>query len=272
MSRVLATLGIEAVEVEPIADPAPWARAPRSFRVETQDHGVVKVRLMRGPHRAERASAFASGLADRRVPAPIGCVGAATVERWVDGADLASLSLRRDHVTAAADLLATLHRFSGLHPDERLPRTRAVTSVGRRAAAHLRELATAGRITSYERDSLQAILDDLPAASAWGLTHNDFCASNLVLEPGGSLVSIDNEHLVRGFLEYDVARVWYRWPMSTAMAETFERAYRVDRGPAPSADETRAWRLVATLKGAHLRHRLGAPNDDALAALRALIT
>jgi aminoglycoside phosphotransferase (APT) family kinase protein len=226
---------------------------------------------MRGPHRAQRASAFAAGLADPRIPVPIGCVGAATVERWVDGSVLASLPLQHEHVTAAADLLATLHRFPGLRPDEGLPRARAVAPVGKRAGAQLRELATAGRITDAERDSLQAVVEHLPATSAWGLTHNDFCGSNLVLAPGGSLVSIDNEHLVRGFLAYDLARVRYRWPMSTAMAHTFERAYGADRRSDSSADETRAWRLVATLKGAHLRHRIGAPNDDAVAALRALI-
>jgi hypothetical protein len=41
MRRVLDALGIEPVEVQPIADATPWARAPRSFRVRTRDHGVV---------------------------------------------------------------------------------------------------------------------------------------------------------------------------------------------------------------------------------------
>jgi aminoglycoside phosphotransferase (APT) family kinase protein len=271
LHRVLAALDIEPVAVEPVADAMPWARAPRSFRVTTRRHGVMKVRLMRGRHRAQRAVALAAALADPRIPVPIGCVGAATVERWVDGTVLTPPMCRPEHIVEAAGLLAAIHRFPGLGPDERLPGTRATPRFAARAAEQLRDLEVAGRLTTAEHDALSAVLDGLPPRSAWGLTHNDFCASNLVLMDDGSLVSIDNEHFMRGFLEYDVARVWYRWPMPVPAAELFASVYRRQRGPTPPDEEERAWRAVASLKGAHHRLRVGAPDDEALRALRALI-
>ena len=272
MATALTTLGIEPLEVVPIADAAAWSRSPRSFRVTTRRHGVVKVRLMRGPYRAVRATVLATQLGDPRVPVPLGCVGSTTVERWIDGVVLASTPLRAVHVDAAADLLAAIHGFEGVHEREGLPRQRRVAPVAARAARQLRELAAAKRLTSGEsRRLLRIVTAGLPVTSAWGLTHNDFCAANLVIDRGGTLVSIDNELFVRGFLEYDVARVWYRWPMPDWAERRFARRYRSAHEPVPAAGEQHAWRVVATLKGAHLRHRIGAPNADALAALRRLL-
>jgi thiamine kinase-like enzyme len=111
----------------------------------------------------------------------------------------------------------------------------------------------------------------LPASSPWGLTHNDFCAANLVIGEDSRLFSIDNELFARGFLEYDVARVWYRWPMPAWAERRFLGRYRSVHSPIPPDAEQLAWRVVATLKGAHLRHRIGAPNDHALALLRRLL-
>jgi thiamine kinase-like enzyme len=111
----------------------------------------------------------------------------------------------------------------------------------------------------------------LPARSRWGLVHNDFCATNLSVGEDGGLFSIDNEHMARGFLEYDLGRVWYRWPMSESDERRFLRRYRSAQGAGPPPEEQRGWRAIATLKGAHLRHRIGANNDDALSALRRLL-
>jgi aminoglycoside phosphotransferase (APT) family kinase protein len=274
VADALSSLGIEPVGWAPIADPAAWSRTPRCFRIVTAGHGVVKARVMRGPHRALRAATLAAALGDERVPTPLGCVGSTTIERWVEGTDLASTPLRGPHVDAAADLLAAIHGFAGGDGRSRLPQSRSVARFGARAVRQAIGLADAGTLTRTEGVALSRVLTrGLPDRSGWGLTHNDLCGPNLVVrDTDGVLVTVDNELLVRGFFEYDVGRVWYRWPRPDWAERRFATRYRRARGGAtPSSEELAAWQASAALAGAHLRHRLGAPNTDAVAALRRLL-
>jgi hypothetical protein len=234
--------------------------------VSTEQHGVVKVRLMRHEHRAARVGVITAALADARVPALLARTGATTVERWVDGAVLGPGRVAAAELAAAADILVMLHGFGGL-ANERLPRRQRLGPVIATARRHVGELAN-GAISRRDAGALAGILDGLPDDAAWGLTHTDFGGDNLVLRPDGTLVSIDNEHLVRGFLDFDVARAWYRWPMPEPSWRRFVRRYEVGAGRTVAATELRAWRALATLTGVRRRFRVGAPLAGALDRLR----
>jgi Ser/Thr protein kinase RdoA (MazF antagonist) len=281
LSVALDALGIEASPVMPLVAPVPLSRTPRLYLVSTHDGRRVKVRRARREDLARRAAVLSDQLADRRVPPPLARAGRFTAEPWVEGSPLSSLRLSGGHVDEAADLLASIHRFSGVAPQYQplrprlptLPRLQRTAPILRRAEEQLVEVTRAARFTSLEARHLGKILrNGLPVSASWGLTHGDFCGDNLVFRPDGTLASVDNELLGHGFLEYDLARAWYRWPMPRWAGERFEGSYRLTVGVGKLApEEQRAWRVAATLKGFHLRHRRGAPAERGLALLRLLL-
>jgi aminoglycoside phosphotransferase (APT) family kinase protein len=268
----MKALGVEAASATPLVGIQPWSPRPRSYLISTPDGCRLKVRLARREALAARAAWLGQQLGDPRFPAPLARVGRVTAEPWIDGVPLSSLPLRHAYLDDAADLLARVHRFAGVGP-EHLPRVRSVLPVVRRAERHLVELAAAGQITSRDAATFgDLVRRDLPAATGWGLTHGDFCAENLVRRPDGELVCVDNELIGRGFIEYDLGRCWYRWPMPGAAYERFEATYRSKLGAGrPPSGERRAWRVAAALKGLHLRHRRRAPAEAARDALRLVL-
>jgi hypothetical protein len=84
-------------------------------------------------------------------------------------------------------------------------------------------------------------------------------------------VSVDNEHLRRGFLDYDLARAWYRWGLPAVAQQRFENSYHRQWRPAPPPEERRAWRTAAALGALHMRYRRGAPRQAPCAALHAVL-
>jgi thiamine kinase-like enzyme len=269
LADAVRALGLEASSITPLVSAAPVTRLPRTYLVSTKVGSLVKIRFGRREDVTERAAALSAAVADKRVPAPIARVGRVTAETWVEGSVLSSIRLSARHLDAAADLLAHLHRFQGV-PGEYLPRYQLTRPIHQRAERQLTELAGAQVVPQSNLPELRSILDGgLPARARWGLVHGDLCAENLVWRTDGTLVSIDNEAIGRGFIEYDVARTWYRWPMPASAGARFERSYRAALGiNAPSHVEQRAWRLAAVLKGVHLRFRRGLVAERGLVALR----
>jgi Ser/Thr protein kinase RdoA (MazF antagonist) len=259
------------VSATPLVSASPLTRLPRSYLVVVRGGAQVKIRFGRRAVMAARAAALSTALADGRVPPPLARAGRVTAEAWFPGPDLASFPLADRHLAAAADLLASLHRFPG-PAGERLPRLQSAGPIHGRAERQLADLVGAGVVARPDGRSLRAILGGLPDRSPWGLTHRDYCGENLVWRSDDTVVSVDHETLGRGFIEYDVARTWYRWSLSNPARRRFGRAYRAAVGSDPPAEaELRAWRAAAAVKGTHLRHRRGLDAGRGLAALRAVL-
>jgi hypothetical protein len=269
----LDALGVEPATVTPMTSDVPWSRRPRTFMVTTADRTPLKARVCVNTHWAQRAASLAKRLDDPAIAVPLGHVGRVTVEPWVDGAPLCSMPPAAEHVSAAADLLRRIHRFPGIN-GERLPRSRATRGLRSAVRGCVADLTAAGVLHPGDARGVTEIVErGLPVTAAWGLMHGDLCGANLVVRPGGDLVSIDNEHIRRGFLEFDLARTWYRWPLPADAEGEFACRYTGEiAGSAGSTARVRAWRAVAAIRALHMRYRRGAPLDWPLAAMHALLT
>lgn len=264
LAAALTELGIVPVAVAPLPALKPWSRTPRTYSVTTPAHDRLKIRFARRARFAGRAARLTAQLADPRVASPIAVSGAAMVERWVEGEPLSSLTLSRPHVDAAADILATVHGFG-------TPRQRATGALAERISCRLARVAAAGMVPQAEARRLERLIAErLPPYASWGLTHGDFCDENLVVGVDESLASIDNELVCFGFLDHDLARTWYRWPMPAWAEERFLRRYDATSGRCRSPEEMQAWRAIATVKGLWIRHVTGSPADLELHALSRL--
>ena len=232
----------------------------------------LKIRYNARPSKLRVAATLRAGLADDRLPRILLVTRRVVVEEWVEGVSLAHLPLSETRLGKAADLLGALHATREVG-HRKLPVSRRVRPFVRRAERHLARLAASAVIGETERRSTtRALTRFAPEHALAGVTHDDFCAENLVEDPSGRVVAVDNEHMRIGFLEFDVARTWYRWPMSEEAWERFEDRYALWRGPV-DRENVPFWRLAAVLSSAYVRlTRLGGSRiGDPLGKLRELI-
>ncbi|HJQ83044.1 MAG TPA: aminoglycoside phosphotransferase family protein, partial [Candidatus Binatia bacterium] len=224
-----------------------------TFRIVLADGRVVKARRLSRADRAARFTSVVRRLAHPRLPVVLAVVGRISVEEWVDGTPLASLPLSADRLAQAADVLGGVHATVAL--DGRRLHVRTSTKRAHRIAEEqLATLVAEGRLGRADARRLVDALDRFaPPQALRGLTHNDLCAANLVEHPDGRLYVVDNEGLRHGFLDYDLARTWYRWRMPAAAWSTFVARYARWRDPSDGLPHAPFWRIAAVAKSAHLR-------------------
>jgi hypothetical protein len=261
LAAALQRLEIKPVSVAPLEAAKPWSRTPRTYEVVTGGGERVKIRFARRARYAARAQLFTTLLGDPRIRPPLAVSGTAMVEHWVEGKPLSSVRLDARHVDAAAEILATVHLFG---PRAARTTSRTVTKMRGESAA----LVAAGMLSRDAAGRLDRLVaGSLPPWATWGLTHGDFCDENIVVGADGTLSSVDNEQFGLGFLDYDVARAWYRWPMPAWAEERFARRYGATSGRSCDHGETQAWRAVATVRALAIRLRTGSAADLELRAL-----
>jgi hypothetical protein len=255
----LATLGLEPRSV---IDLGGWRSGRATYRIAVDDDRVLKARRHQGRVRGARAAGWTRAIADPGFPAPIAVVDRVTIEEWIDGTPIAELRLTGGLVDAAADLLGRLHAVESL-PDHRLRARRSTIALLARFDRHLADLTDAGLLRPHEEQRLAAVAHrDLPGVSIRGLTHGDFCATNLLATGEDELVCIDNEAIGRGFLDEDLARTWCRWPMPAWAWTRFRARYGTWGRDAADPPVDRAWRAVSATRNAHRWRRARATTTD----------
>jgi thiamine kinase-like enzyme len=197
------------------------------------------VKLRRCPDEA-RARRYVDVLAELDDPALARVLlrhGRVVVEEWIDGVSLAELPLSTERLAQAASLLGRMHA-------RRRGARRVLPSV-RRMRDQLARLVETAAIT---RDQAGAVLRfTAPERAIVGAIHVDLCADNLVEDAAGRVISIDNEHLCCGFIDYDLARTWHRWPMPPDAWQRFGAHY--GREPVAWA----FWRARVLVESVYLR-------------------
>jgi len=255
-----AWLGAEVAELAP-AGAEPWPGAGcRTWRVTLADARRFKLRRLRAVADGgvvstllrEFAASGAAGAA--RFAGVVDQRGDLLLEEWIDGEPLPDPP--PDALLAeAGDLLGRLHahgRAPGARRADLVPTAAHRASIERqlgdlRAAGAL-SAATAGRLREAGR-----AWD--PRETEAGVTHRDLCADNLLVGRDGHLVVIDNETMLTGPLDFDLARSDYRWPLAPEQRACFLRAYAAHRDPCTEPAAARFWRLRALTLSACFRLR-----------------
>ena len=237
-----------------------WRAGRATYRIALADGRVIKARRHQGRLRGERAAEFTRALNDSGFPAPLAVVGRVTLEWWVEGTPLTDRRMNRAIVDAAARLLRRLHAVESLS-GRRIRQRRSVSPLIDRNDRLLDELRSADEIDARARRRLgDVVRRGLPRGAVRGLTHNDFCAENLIETPAG-LVCIDNEAVTLGFLDEDLARTWCRWAMPAWAWSRFRDMAASGGDPVPASTEL-AWRTVAAVRDAHRWHRARGTSSD----------
>ena len=83
-----------------------------------------------------------------------------------------------------------------------------------------------------------------------------------MVDPGGVIRAIDNEGMRIGPAGFDLARTWYRWPMSTEHWRLFISTYAHHADPEKVLAQFPFWQIAAVAQSACLRLTRGTAHAD----------
>lgn len=248
------------------------ARVDRAcFRLTFADGTVLKGRRVETVAGAERLAALTALLDARHFPRVIARRGRAILTPWIPGRAFA----------AGRPATALVRRCGALHREIHRCRIDAEVKQLRRRSADweprldtwLADLVTASALDAASARAVHRLVTHhAPPASHSGLCHGDFCGENMVEDEAGDIQVVDNDSLAVDEYEYDLARTWYRWPMSPAAQRAYVDGYGRSEDGIRFAEHFLHWALTVVIESSAFRVRLQRPlARGALARLHALL-
>lgn len=270
LAALLQERRLTVVTAQPITT-WPSDGRPSAFRLELDDGSVLKARQFPSVQRAHTFERILQ-MTLSGFPQPIARHGCALLLPWIEGDVLASLdSIPLDVIHRCGANLGALHRqdVSGWpdvvvrQADEVLARLRSDTTI----------LVEAGELEKDAAAGAHALANEhAPGTASAGIIHNDFCSENIVLDASGTPVCVDNATLTFGPHDYDLARSWYRWPMSPGESEAFLHGYETHRSGASFEHHFVFWAICMLTATAANRLRMGiGDHAKSLDALRSIL-
>ena len=235
------------VALEPVAGNGPCS----AFRLTLADGQVLKAKRLRSAADAERVDGLLRLLGHPAFPAVRVRRGAALLTDWVAGEPLRATEIDADLLQRCGAIHAFIHN--------RRPSTRGSRSRQSLEARLQRDFDALVRVGWLARAEVAAALQvahrHAPADWEVGIVHDDFNHENLVRTATGDVAVVDNETLSIGACAYDLARTWYRWPMTEAQRAAYLEGYRRHRSAAELETHFPFWGVIVLARGAAFRLR-----------------
>jgi thiamine kinase-like enzyme len=263
LAALLADLPTDVAGVTPITSLSARRSRRASFRVTLDDGTQIKARRFDSAFEAARFARLTQHLGNARLPAALAQHGGAVLEPWTEGHPLVADELRADELRACGALLAEIHVAQ-------LPQEWATDVVVARQerrvrlADNLQHLQGAEKIDGAFAQRVRAAAAPVPPDPSIGLIHGDFCPENMVRTAAGQILAVDNETIRLEALDYDLARSWYRWPMSSDQARCFLDGYATRRSAEPFLQHFSYWAICALVDSAVFRSRAEIAGVDAV--------
>ena len=264
-------VGVPLVDVIPVTTIPAAGRHRASFRLTFADGRALKGRRLRAATDVERVTCLSSLLDPQYFPPVLAHRGRALLTRWIPGHPAAPPAWTPGLLRTCGQLQASLHRLS-VSP-EMAPLRRRPRDWDRRLDELLAELVAHGALDAGQAREARRLANlHAPAAASTGVCHTDFCAENMIITETGQVCVIDNEGITVDACEYDLARTWYRWPMTGHLQRWYAEGYGRHDHVAGFAAHFLHWALLAVIESAAYRVRSGAVSARVpLARLRRLL-
>jgi len=241
-----------------------------SFRLQFADRRILKGRRFQTDDEAERVEYLSRFLDPRYFPKVFARCRRALLIEWVEGEPLTPAQCQAELLRRCGALQGMLHTKP--LPDEAYTRYQpAAHDWQSRLERSIHDVVKYEAFTREEGKRLfDLALAYAPGADAMGIGHGDFCAENMVFRAPGSFSVIDNEALSIDACDHDLARTWYRWPMSPDQREAYYDGYNQYRSSADFIRDLLYWVIIVLVDSAAFRLRAG--TRDALIPIRQLRT
>jgi hypothetical protein len=251
-AEIVSRVGSELREAVPLTRLAFRAKRSGCYRLHFADGRVFKYRSMASAHRAEIVEHLISCIDSSRIPRVLDRCGTGLLIQFVDGHPARKPALTTKLLAETAALQARIH---GTGVTDLLAEPPVETAkVVERLAQQLQRLIALQAVTEREAEELTELAtSEIPQTSEIGITHFDYCAENLVLTEAGGFYIVDNETLQIGALDHDLARTWYRWPMSPAERAVYWESYGTFRDPGSFSAFFLFWAIATLVSSALFR-------------------
>jgi hypothetical protein len=256
LAAMIAATGVPVVEAAPVTT-IRWLGSSRaSFRLALADGRVLKGRRFRTPADVLRVTSISSLLDPRHFPPVLASRGCALLTPWIPGRSPSADAWTPALLSVCGGVMATLHRTPILPEVASLqPRRLHWTE---RVDRWLGELVGARALgVSEAREISDLATLSAPATSRTAVCHTDLCGDNIVATLDGELWVVDNEGLSLDAPEFDLARTWYRWPMTPPQQRAFAEGYGAHEHSPHFEAHFLHWALLAVLDSAAYRTRAG---------------
>ena len=253
LSTLITAFGVPVAEVVPVTTIR--SSGPRaSFRVTLADGQILKGRRLPGSADVVRIVRLSSLLDPRYFPPVLAHRGDALLTRWIPGRPAEPAAWTPARLRTCGRLHAAIHRLP-VSPDiASLPRR--TSDWGTRLDQWLGELLACGALDAGQAAEVRRLTaDSAPTRTSTGVCHTDFCADNIIITEAGRVCVVDNEGLTLDSRELDLARTWYRWPMTPTQLRAYADGYGAHDHSASFADHFLHWALLAVLDSAAYRTR-----------------
>src|SRR5262245_27745962 len=248
-------LELSLVAVSALAGEGYPGYRPHAYRLETADGRVLKGRVLSSAVQAEHADYVAGALPAGVVPAALMRCGAALITEWAEG-------LRPEGSRCTPSLLRECGRLQATVHLQPIPEREQKRARGRlrwrteQLRKQVGDLIAAGALVSDEAEPLLALArQHAPETAIQGFTFGDFCPENAIVRDSGEVCFIDHEALAIDHCDYDLARTWYRWPMTAEQRTAYLEGYAARRPIAAFLAHFPFWAISALLAGAVFRQR-----------------
>jgi hypothetical protein len=243
-------LGVPVRDARPLTTlPSPVLRHA-SFRLRLVDGRTFKARRVETAAQASQIVTLVSRLERRHFPRVLARRGPALLEEWQAGRPLAAAAAGTPVYRRSGRILGRVHAA----PPPALARVATATERLATAEEQVGRLATLGALSpATARRARRRLRDHEPDRVTVGVVHRDFCAENLVVTPAGELTVVDNETVTVDAVELDLARTWYRWPMTSVQWAAFLAGYGETAGRTACLRHFPFWVVAALVDAALFR-------------------
>jgi hypothetical protein len=254
---LIDAVGVPVVEVRQVTTIPAVDNQRGSFRVTFADGQTLKARRLRTPSDVERVTRLSSLLDPQFFPPILAHRGCGLLTHWIPGVSVHSDDWTSTDLRACGRMHAAIHRLPVAA--DVAPLRRAPVRSEQRLERLLDELVERRAVDACQANAVQDLSSlTAPTSQSTAICHQDFCADNIIIRAGGQVCVVDNEGIAIDSPEYDLARTWYRWPMTASQQEAYAEGYGAHEHVARFAAHFVHWALVVLVESAAYRARVGA--------------
>jgi hypothetical protein len=253
---LIDAVGVPVVEVRQVTTIPPVDGLRGSFRVTLADGQTLKARRLRTPSDVERVTRLSSILDSQFFPPIIAHRGCGVLTRWIPGVSMHSDDWTSTDLRMCGRVHAAIHRLPVTA--DLAPLRRAPVRSEQRLEQLLGELVTRRAIDVDHANAVQYLTGvTAPPTQSTAVCHRDFCGDNIIISAAGHVCVVDNETIAIDSPEYDLARTWYRWPMTANQQRAYADGYGAHEHVARFAAHFLHWALIVLVESVAYRARVG---------------
>jgi hypothetical protein len=272
LMELIRGIGADPVRVIPLTSLTSPSLKRGSFQLCFSDGRILKGRRFWSEDRARDVEALMRELGGDFLPRVLDRRGTGLLMEWVEGQLLSPEEYTMAMLRACGALQGRIHATEVGDEFDRMPRSR-VEADRDRFNEQIDALVLGGALSGKEANRALALAESAtPSRFETGPVHLDFCPENIVRSDAGRFVIVDNETIGIDACDYDLARTWYRWPMTPPQRAAYFEGYNRFRSSTEFSTNFFYWAVRAIVDSAFFRFHYETPEKAApLDCLRRLL-